>query len=127
MHENEISAQILDAAIKVHSVLGPGLLESVYMKALAYELRKRGLKVELEVPIYLNYEGVDLGKAFVADAIVEDKVIIEGKAIEDVPKVLKKKLLTYIRLAKKRLGVLINFGAELIKQGYTRVVDGLEE
>jgi GxxExxY protein len=125
MHENEIAKEIVDAAYKVHTTLGPGLLESVYQAAMAYELRKRGLRVEVEQPIPVVYESVHLEVGFRADLIVEDKVIVELKSVETVHPVHKKQLLTHLRLASKRLGLLINFGAFLIKDGISRVVNGL--
>ena len=127
MTENEIAKIIVDAAFKVHVALGPGLLESVYQRALAYELQKQKLKIVVEHPISVIYDGVNLGEGFRADIIVNDKVIIELKSVESIAKVHKKQLLTYLRLANKRLGLLINFGAPLIKHGITRVVNGLQE
>src|SRR5262245_20113424 len=127
MHPNEISAAIIDTAIDIHRKLGPGLLESVYGAILAHELRKRGLKVETEVPIPVVWETVRLDIGFRADLIVEDAVVVELKSIEAVAKVHKKQLLTYLRIADKRLGLLINFGQELLKDGIHRVVNGLEE
>ncbi len=125
MHENEIAKEIVDAAYKVHTTLGPGLLESVYQAVMEYELRKRGLRVEGEQPIPVVYEGVHLEVGFRADLIVEDKVIVELKSVETVHPVHKKQLLTHLRLANKRLGLLINFGAFLIKDGISRVANGL--
>jgi GxxExxY protein len=125
MSENEIAREIVDAAYKVHTTLGPGLLESVYQAVLEYELRKRGLHVEREIPIPVVYENVHLEVGFRADLIVENKVIIELKSVEAVHPVHKKQLLTYLCLANKRLGLLINFGAFLIKDGISRVVNNL--
>jgi len=125
MNENEIAKEIVDAAYKVHTTLGPGLLESVYQAVLEYELRKRGLQVKAEQPIPVVYEGVHLEVGFRADLIVEDKVIVELKSVETLHPVHKKQLLTHLRLANKRLGLLINFGAFLIKDGISRVVNGL--
>ena len=125
MHENEVARLIVDAAYKVHTTLGPGLLESVYEEVLAYELRKRDLKVLRQEPIPLVYESVQLELAFVADLIVEDLVVVELKSIELVAPVHKKQLLTYLRLADKKLGLLIIFGDNLIKNGISRVVNGL--
>ena len=127
MKENEVARLIVDAAYKVHTALGPGLLESVYEEVLAYELRKRNLKVLRQEPIPLVYESVQLELAFVADLIVEDLVVVELKSIEKVAPVHKQQLLTYLRLADKRLGLLINFGEALIKNGISRVVNKLEE
>lgn len=124
---NEVTGIIVDAAIKVHTVLGPGLLESVYMAALAAELRKRGLKVLREVPIYADWEGEDLGIAFRADMIVEDAVIVEGKAVEQTAKVHRRQLRTHVILTKLKVGLLLNFGVALMKDGIIRHVEGLEE
>ena len=125
MTENEISKQIVDAAFKIHTRLGPGLLESVYEAVLAYELRKRGLRVERQKVIPVVYEEVRLDEGFRADLVVEDKVIIELKSVEAIARVHKKQVLTYLRLSNLRLGLLINFGEELIKDGISRVVNGL--
>lgn len=127
MTENEIAKVIVDAAYTVHVALGPGLLESVYHQALVYEIKKRGLLTEIEVPISIVYDDVKLGEGFRADIIVEKKVIVELKSVERVVPVHKKQLLTYLKLADKRLGLLVNFGAPLIKHGITRVVNGLQE
>ena len=125
MTENEIAKELVDAAYHVHKRLGPGLLESVYETVLAYELKKRGLKVERQMLVAIVFEGIKFDEGFRADIIVEDKVIVELKSVEKVMPVHKKQLLTYLRLANKRLGLLINFGAELIRDGISRVVDGL--
>ncbi len=127
MTENEIAKQIVDAAYKIHSTLGPGLLESAYQAILVYELQKRGLKVEPEKEMPIIYENIRLDTGFRADLVVEDKVIVELKSVEQVAPVHKKQLLTYLRLGDKRLGLLINFGAALIKDGITRIVNRLEE
>jgi GxxExxY protein len=125
--ENEIARVIVDAAFKVHNTLGPGLLESVYEAVLEYELKKRGLRVGRQVPLPVVYEEVRLDEGFRIDLLVEDMVIIELKSVEQAAPVHKKQLLTYLRLADKRLGLLINFGAALIKDGLTRVVNHLPE
>jgi GxxExxY protein len=125
MTENEISKQAVDAAFRIHTQLGPGLLESVYEAVLAYELRKRGLRVERQRAIPVVYEEVRLDEGFRADLVVEDKVIIELKSVEAVARVHKKQVLTYLRLSGLKLGLLINFGEELIKDGISRVVNGL--
>lgn len=125
--ENDIAAAIVDAAYKVHRTIGPGLLESAYETILVYELQKRGLKVDIQVSVPVVYETVMLDIGFRADLIVEDLVIIELKSVEKIAPVHKKQLLTYLRLADKRLGLLINFGEELIKDGISRVVNGLPE
>ena len=122
---NDISGAIIDAAYKVHTTLGPGLLESVYEAAMEYELRKRGLRVVRQVPIPVVYGEVRLEEGFRADLIVEDKIIVELKSVENVHPVHKKQLLTYLRLSNKKLGLLINFGAYLIKDGISRIANGL--
>ena len=127
MTENEISRVIVDAAAKIHIHIGSGLFESAYREMLVYELTKRGLKVEREVPIAIVYGGLQIENAFRADLIVEGKVIVEIKSVEQLSLVHKKQLLTYLRLADKRLGLLINFGAPRIKDGIVRIVNRLEE
>ena len=127
MTENEIAQQIVDAAFKIHKTLGPGLLESAYQAILIYELQKRGLKLEAEKQVPVIYESIQLDIGFRADLIVEDKVIVELKSIEQIAPVHKKQLLTYLRLSDKRLGLLINFGAPLIKDGITRIANQLDE
>ncbi len=126
MTENEAAREIVDAAFKVHTRLGPGLLESVYREVLKYELEKRGLRVQREVPISVVYEAVHLDIGFQADLIVEGLVIVELKSVEQIHPVHKKQLLTYLRLADKRLGLLINFNVPLIKDGVSRVVNRLD-
>ena len=127
MTENAIANEIVDAAFHIHTALGPGLLESVYDAVLAYELGRRGLRTVRQQPIPIVYGGVRIDPGFRADMIVEDKVIVEVKSVELLGAVHKKQLLTYLRLADKRLGLLINFHVPLIKDGITRVVNGLEE
>lgn len=125
MTENEIAKCVVDAAYRVHTVLGPGLLESVYELSLAHELSTRGLHVVRQQPIPVVYDTIRFEEGFRADIIVEEKVILELKSIEGVSRVHKKQLLTYLRLADKRLGLLINVGEEYIKDGISRVVNGL--
>jgi len=127
MNENAVAHQIVDAAYRVHTTLGPGLLESVYQAALAYELEKRGMRVARQQAIPVVYEAVRIDTGFYADLIVENQVIVEIKAVETVAPVHKKQLLTYLKLADKRLGLLINFSVTLIKAGITRIVNGLKE
>ena len=105
MTENEIASIVVDSAYKVHSTLGPGLLESVYEVVLAYELKKKGLIVERQVAIPIRYESISFDEGFRADLIVEDKLIVELKAIQELAKVHKKQLLTYLKLTDKRLGL----------------------
>jgi GxxExxY protein len=125
MNENDISRQIVDAAFTVHHRLGPGLLESVYETVLAYELDKRNLRFVRQVAIPIMYDHVKIDEGFRADFIVEDAVVVELKSIESVLPVHKKQLLTYLRLTEKRLGLLINFNVPLVKDGITRIVNGL--
>ena len=127
MHENEIAKIVVDVAFQIHTKLGPGLLESVYEAVMVHELQKRGLHVESQVAVPVEWDGVRLDLGFRPDLIVEHRVIVELKSIEAVAPVHKKILLTYLRLADKRLGLLINFGVELIKNGITRVVNRLQE
>ena len=125
MTENEIATIIVDVAYKIHQRLGPGLLESVYERTAAYELGKRGLFVRRQQGMPVVYEAVKMNMGFRADLIVNGKVIVEIKSIEAIAPVHKKQVLTYLRLTNKRLGLLINFNVELIKNGITRVVNGL--
>ncbi len=125
MDENQISKVIVDCCYKIHSTLGPGLLESVYLEILMYELKKAGLKCEKEVGVPVHYEDVTLDLGFRADVIVENLVIVELKAVEKVLPIHKKQLMTYLRLTKMKLGLLVNFNVNLIKDGIERVVNGL--
>ncbi|GAB4431148.1 MAG: GxxExxY protein [Anaerolineae bacterium] len=127
MTENDIAKQIVDAAYKIHTTTGPGLLESAYEAMLVYELKKRGLRVVSQEPIPVVYEDVKLEVGYRADLIVENKVIVELKSVEKTAPVHKKQLLTYLKLADMRLGLLINFGETLIKTGITRIVNNLPE
>jgi GxxExxY protein len=126
MNENQIAKEVVDAAVKVHTKLGPGLLESVYEAVLARELERRGLSVERQVPIPIEYEGLRFDEGFRADIIVEGKVILELKSVEQLAKVHHKQLFTYLKLADKRLGLLLNFGADLMKEGIKRIANGME-
>jgi GxxExxY protein len=126
MTENQIAAAVVDAAFKIHTTLGPGLLESVYESTLEYELQKRGLSVLRQIGLPVYYEGLKLELGYRVDLIVGDKVIIEIKSIEALAPIHKRQLLTYLRLANMRLGLLINFNVERIKDGIQRVVNGLE-
>jgi GxxExxY protein len=125
MTENEIATQIVDAAFKIHKQLGPGLLESVYEVVLAHELKKRGLRVVRQAPIPIVYDDIKFDEGFRADLIVGGKVVVELKSVEAVVPVHKKQVLTHLRLANLKLGLLINFGEELIKNGISRIVNGL--
>ena len=127
MTENEVAKEIVDVAFKIHSSYGPGLLESVYEAIMVHELGKRGLTVTRQQPIPLVHENIRMGVGFRADLIVHGKVVVEIKSIEMIAPVHKKQLLTYLRLTEKRLGLLINFNVELIKNGISRVVNQLPE
>jgi GxxExxY protein len=127
MNENAIAKEIVDAAFRIHTTLGPGLLESVYDTVLSYELTRRGLQIARQQPVPVIYENVRIDAGFRADLIVEGKVIVEIKSVEALAPVHKKQLLTYLKLADKRLGLLINFHVALIKDGITRIVNGLED
>jgi GxxExxY protein len=125
--ENEVATQIVDAAYHIHTSLGPGLLESVYEVVLAYELENRGLRVVRQQAVPIVYEGTRIEMGFRADLIVEDKVIVEIKSVEAIAPVHKKQLLTHLRLADKRLGLLINFNVVLIKEGIKRIANGMPD
>lgn len=127
MNENQISRIIVDSAFKIHNTLGPGLLESVYEATLAHELSRRGLHVVTQHAIPVIYEGVQLDVGFRADLIVNGKVVIEVKSVDAVAPVHAKQVRTYLRLMNLKLGLLINFNVDLIKEGIRRVVNGLEE
>ena len=125
MELNEISGRILDGAIEVHRSLGgPGLLESVYEEALAWELSHRGLRVARQVSIPITYKGHELATPLRLDLLVEDLVIVEVKATTAYNPIFETQALTYLRLCKLRLALVINFGEKYIKQGFHRVVNG---
>lgn len=125
MDENELSRIVVDDCFKIHKMLGPGLLESVYEEVLFYELRKQNLACERQVNIPVVYESVRMDIGFRADIVVENKIIVELKSVETVIPVHKKQLLTYLKLSGMKLGLLVNFNTELIKDGITRVVNNL--
>lgn len=127
MTENEIGAQVVDAALGIHRELGPGLLETVYEVILARELRRRGLSVERQVAIAIEYQGVRFDEGFRADIVVNGLLIIEIKCVERLNNSHKKQLLTYLRLTGMKLGYLLNFGEPLFKDGIIRTVNGLAE
>ena len=127
MDEYEIGREVVDAAIKIHRDLGPGLLESVYEISLAYELEKRGLDAKRQVIIPIQYQGIKFDEAFCADLVINDKVILELKSVEQLSKTHSKQLFTYLKLKDFKLGYLLNFGANLMKDGISRVVNGLDE
>jgi GxxExxY protein len=117
---NKITEKVIGCAIEVHRNLGPGLLESAYQECLKYELKLNNIKFESEVPISINYKGLKIGFAFRADFIIEDKIIIELKAVEDIHPVHSAQLLTYLKLTGKKIGLIINFNVEVLKNGIKR-------
>lgn len=125
MTENEISKIVFESALKVHRILGPGLLESAYEECLFYELKKNNLKVEKQKALPLVYEEVRLDVGYRIDIIVEDKFIVEIKSVETLNDVHLAQLLTYLRLSDCKLGLLINFNVKLLKEGVRRVVNGI--
>ena len=122
---NDVSGQIVDAAIRVHRALGPGLLESAYKACLAYELRKRGLSVRTEVPVPLVYDGVELDLAYRIDMLVEESVIVETKAVSKTLPIHQAQLLSQLKLSDRRVGLLINFHVARLRDGITRMVNRL--
>jgi GxxExxY protein len=127
MTENEIGTIVIESAIAVHRELGPGLLETVYEVVLVRELQDRGLKVERQVSVPIEYKGIRFDEGFRADIIVDGRVILELKSVERVMAAHKKQVQTYLRLTGCKLGYLLNFGEALMKSGITRCVNGLEE
>lgn len=125
MHENDLSYIIRGAAFKIHSTLGPGLLESVYETALAYELRKEKLGVQTQLGVPVVYEDVKMDQGFRMDLLVENKVVVEIKSVEAIHDVHHKQLLTYLKLSDKKLGLLINFNVSSLKKSITRIVNDL--
>ncbi|RYY97063.1 MAG: GxxExxY protein [Chitinophagaceae bacterium] len=119
---NEKGALILDAAITVHRILGPGLLESAYFRALRKELQLRGLHVQWQVPVPLYYKGEDIGEAYMLDLLVDDEIIIELKAVEVLLPIHQAQVITYLKLSERHLGYLVNFNVPLLKQGFKRLV-----
>jgi len=127
VHENEISEKIIGAAIEVHRILGPGLLESVYEDALCHELNLRGIRFVRQQSVPIPYKGTKLGTKLRLDLLVENKVIVDLKAKETLSRIDKPKLLTYLRLSERHLGLIINFHEVLLKDGIHRVVNNLKE
>jgi GxxExxY protein len=124
MTENEIAKQILDAAFRVHTKLGPGLFESVYEVVMAYELKKRGLTADRQKAMPIIYDGIRFDEAFRSDIVVDRKVITELKSVEALLPVHAKQLLTQLRLSDLKLGLLINFGETHLKNGIKRIING---
>lgn len=125
MKINDVTGQVVDAAMKVHSELGPGLLESAYEACLAYELSKRGMKVLKQVGLPVVYEGEHLDVGYRIDLLVEDMVIVEIKAVDALAPIHQAQLITYLKLSGKRLGLLINFNVPRLKEGIRRIANGI--
>lgn len=123
MKINDLSGKIIGAAIEVHKFLGAGLLEKTYEECLCVELEKIGLKYERQLILPINYKGTLIENAYRIDILVEDKIIIELKAVEKVEKIHKAQLLTYLKLSEKELGLLINFNVEVLVSGISRVIN----
>lgn len=126
MNENEIAKVVVDACYQIHVTLGPGLLETVYEVVLQKELQSRGLTARRQVSVPIAWSDIVVDEGFRADLVVNDLVVVELKSVEKLPPVCRKQLLTYLRLMDKRLGLLVNFGEELMKTGIKRVVNCLE-
>ncbi len=124
MNDDEIGAQLVDAAVAIHKVLGPGLLESAYVAALQIELSERGLTHECEVPVNASYRGRPLGIVYRVDLLVEQRIIVEVKSVQRLEPVHTAQLLSYLRLGRWRLGFLLNFNTPLMKSGIRRIVNG---
>ncbi len=125
MHENDIAKEIVDSCVVVHKELGPGLLESIYVAALAIELRLRGLTVTTQQEIPVLFRGVELGLGFRADLVVEGKVVVEAKSVEELASVHHKQLLTYLKVLNMKLGTLVNFNSAVLTSSIKRIVNGL--
>lgn len=123
--ENAISGFLLDLFIKIHNELGPGLLESVYEEIICFELQKNNIPFKRQHPISVTYENIKLDAGFRADLIIDNKVIVEIKSIENINAVHYKQVLTYLKLTDKKLGILVNFNVDLIKNGFHRIVNNL--
>ncbi len=124
MTENEIGTIVVEESIALHKALGPGLLETVYEVILMHQLRERGLQVDRQVAIPIEYNGIRFDEGFKADLILNNKVLLELKSVEAVHNAHKKQLLTYLKLTGIKLGYLLNFGDELMKNGITRTING---
>ena len=127
MTENELAKIVVDRAIAIHRALGPGLYEAVYQRVLVYELRKAGLELDTEVAVPLDWDGHILDQTYRADVVVGGKLLLELKSLENTKPIHKKQVLTYMALLDLRLGLLLNFGSELMKDGIHRIVKDLKE
>ena len=124
---NDITGHVIEAAIQIHSDLGPGLLESVYEALLAKALLKRGFNVKRQHPVRFTYDGESFDEGFRIDLLVEERVVVELKSIESLARVHGKQVLTYLRLMDLRVGLLLNFGAASMKEGIRRIANGVED
>lgn len=127
MDEEDIGREAVDIAIQIHKDLGPGLMESVYERIFENEIKHRGMAVERQVPVCIEYRGLRFEEGFRADLVIEKKVILELKSVEKINNAHKKQLLTYLRLTGLKLGFVMNFGEALMMRGITRIVNGLTE
>ena len=127
MRKNDLTYEIINCAYEVHSFLGPGLLESVYQRALVHELRLRGFNVISEIPIDIEYKGINVGDHLRLDILVDEEVVVELKSVENVLPVHKKQLLTYLKLLDLHVGLLINFNVSMLREGITRIVNDYED
>ena len=127
MRKNDLTYEIINCAYEVHSFLGPGLLESVYQRALVHELRLRGFNVISEIPIDIEYKGINVGDHLRLDILVDEEVVVELKSVENVLPVHKKQLLTYLKLLDLHVGLLINFNVSMLREGITRIVNNYED
>jgi len=120
---NQLTGQIVDSAMRVHSQLGPGLLESAYEACLAHELQKRGVRTLRQLPLPVEYDGLRIDAGYRIDLLVEDAVIVELKAVEAINPVHRAQLLSYLRLSRKRVGLLLNFNVRRLRDGIERFVN----
>ena len=125
MDEDAIAAEVVDAAIAVHRTFGPGLLESAYVAAMEIELSERGMRFAREVPLQASYHGRPLGIVYRADIVVENKVLIEAKSVRDIEDIHVAQLISYLRLANLKLGLLLNFNVPVMKRGIKRIANSL--
>ena len=125
--QKPLSYQVIGCALEVYKTLGPGLLESVYEKALIHELSQKGLTVKTQVEVEINYKGVNIGEGLRLDLLVNDELIVELKSVEELKPVYYKQLLTYLKLMDKRVGLLINFNVNDLMNGIKRVINGHTE
>ncbi len=125
MEIEQVAKTIVDSAVKIHRALGPGLLESTYQQCLAYELQKRGLRVNCEVTLPIKYDGYDIDAGYRIDMLVENSVIVENKSVDELAAIHQAQLLTYLKLSDRRLGFLLNWNVKLMKDGIKRIVNKL--